>query len=256
MLGSPGYIDEKKAEDCAELIRCVDDNTGNLVFQHAINVMLDTDKMSVGAAGISYGDPKAFYSSKYLLFPASNLLRPGVDFRPLAEFMKRAPVPLIILGLGAQANAVAPENEAIETITADPNVQLLADAIRSRAVFVSVLGPFSQRVCEALGIEGTAILGCPSLLLNPSPSLGADMAARLEQAREKADYQVINKARERWLRSCIAQIPFHNELSTALDVGCGAGYFSNTLYELGFSVMGVDLREENIEVCRRRYPDI
>jgi SAM-dependent methyltransferase len=67
-------------------------------------------------------------------------------------------------------------------------------------------------------------------------------------------YLRINRAREAWLRRVITLIPFRNELRTALDVGCGAGYFSNVLIDLGFSVTGVDLRQSNIEICRQRYP--
>lgn len=77
-----------------------------------------------------------------------------------------------------------------------------------------------------------------------------------EIAFDKEGYRVINEARGQYLRECISQIPFRDELSTALDVGCGAGYFSRVLRELGFSVTGLDLRDENIEVCRERYRDI
>ena len=72
---------------------------------------------------------------------------------------------------------------------------------------------------------------------------------------DREHYQIINKAREQYLRTCISKLPFRDELSTALDLGCGAGYFSGILHDLGFSVTGLDLRTENIEVCRERYPD-
>ena len=67
-------------------------------------------------------------------------------------------------------------------------------------------------------------------------------------------YLGINQAREVWLRRVFTLIPFRNELQTALDVGCGAGYFSNVLADLGLSVTGIDLRQSNLEICRRRYP--
>lgn len=69
-------------------------------------------------------------------------------------------------------------------------------------------------------------------------------------------YVVINKAREAWLKDVIRQLPIRDELTTALDVGCGAGFFSGVLQELGFSVEGMDLREENLALCRDRYPTI
>ncbi len=78
----------------------------------------------------------------------------------------------------------------------------------------------------------------------------------LDTVFDRKHYQIINTAREQFLRSCITQLPFRGDLSTALDVGCGAGYFSQILHEHGFSVTGLDLRRENVEVCQERYPDI
>jgi SAM-dependent methyltransferase len=67
-------------------------------------------------------------------------------------------------------------------------------------------------------------------------------------------YQHINHVREVWLRRIVGQLPFRAELRTALDIGCGAGHFSGVLDELGFMVTGVDLRDENLDICRQRYP--
>ena len=69
-------------------------------------------------------------------------------------------------------------------------------------------------------------------------------------------YQIINQAREVWLRRVIAALPIRQDLSTALDLGCGAGYFSGVLRDLGFSVTGLDLRADNIDICRSRYPNV
>ncbi len=69
-------------------------------------------------------------------------------------------------------------------------------------------------------------------------------------------YQQINRDREVWLRQILAALPFKSEISTALDLGCGAGYFSRVLQETGFKVTAMDLQEENLQVCRQRYPGI
>jgi len=42
----------------------------------------------------------------------------------------------------------------------------------------------------------------------------------------------------------------------ALDVGCGVGYFAQWLRGLGYEVLGVEGRPENIQEARRRHPDI
>ena len=45
-------------------------------------------------------------------------------------------------------------------------------------------------------------------------------------------------------------------LASALDVGCGIGHFSKFLLDMGFSVVAVDGREENVKEGQRRYPEI
>ncbi len=45
-------------------------------------------------------------------------------------------------------------------------------------------------------------------------------------------------------------------LKSAIDVGCGVGYFSKFLCERGLQVMAVDGRDENAKEGRRRHPEI
>ena len=46
---------------------------------------------------------------------------------------------------------------------------------------------------------------------------------------DKKAYVKINKARELWLNRCLDDLPVRNSLKAVLDLGCGAGYFSNML---------------------------
>lgn len=45
-------------------------------------------------------------------------------------------------------------------------------------------------------------------------------------------------------------------LASALDAGCGVGFFSKTLEECGLNVCGFDARAENIAEARRRFPHL
>jgi SAM-dependent methyltransferase len=45
-------------------------------------------------------------------------------------------------------------------------------------------------------------------------------------------------------------------LQSAIDVGCGVGYFSKFLSDRGLSVVAVDGRDENAKEGQRRYPGI
>ena len=55
-----------------------------------------------------------------------------------------------------------------------------------------------------------------------------------------------------FLDSIRGQIPLHS----AIDVGCGVGYFSEFLRERGLQVVAVDGRDENAKEGHRRYPEI
>jgi SAM-dependent methyltransferase len=69
-------------------------------------------------------------------------------------------------------------------------------------------------------------------------------------------YELLNRARGDVVRSLLGELMGPLGLLTAIDVGCGLGYFSQFLKSLGFQVTAVDGRAENVAEGRRRYPDI
>ena len=66
----------------------------------------------------------------------------------------------------------------------------------------------------------------------------------------------LTEARQSFLRAILPHLKQGLDLRTALDVGCGVGYFSAFLKDLGFQVTGVDGRAENVAEARSRFPDI
>lgn len=45
-------------------------------------------------------------------------------------------------------------------------------------------------------------------------------------------------------------------MKTALDLGCGVGYYAQILHKCGFDVLAVDGRAKNVEEANRRYPHL
>jgi SAM-dependent methyltransferase len=68
--------------------------------------------------------------------------------------------------------------------------------------------------------------------------------------------QGYTKVRQAFAREFLGAVRQQLELVTALDVGCGVGYFSKFLSDLGFRVVAVDGREGNAIEGKRRYPEI
>ena len=68
--------------------------------------------------------------------------------------------------------------------------------------------------------------------------------------------QGYTNVRQAFTREFLGAVRQQMELVTALDVGCGVGYFSKFLSDLGFHVVALDGRQENATEAKRRYPEI
>src|ERR1700737_1903728 len=63
-------------------------------------------------------------------------------------------------------------------------------------------------------------------------------------------------ARGKTIRTVIAELKDVLRLATALDAGCGVGFFAQILQECGLRVGAFDGRMENIVEARKRFPEI
>ena len=55
-----------------------------------------------------------------------------------------------------------------------------------------------------------------------------------------------------WLLEILAQCPDRSKL--VVDLGCGSGIWAKTLADSGYSIVGVDLSADMIDIARRRAP--
>lgn len=69
-------------------------------------------------------------------------------------------------------------------------------------------------------------------------------------------YTRLNVARDAMLRARLPEMRRSLGLATSVDVGCGVGYFSSLLREMGFQVVALDGRPENAAEARRRNPEV
>ncbi|HEY2460740.1 MAG TPA: FkbM family methyltransferase [Candidatus Acidoferrum sp.] len=87
------------------------------------------------------------------------------------------------------------------------------------------------------------------------PQIKHSVAITLTQFDQK-HYLKLIAARGETIRRVIADLKPAMGLSTALDAGCGVGFFAQTLAECGLSVGGFDGRMENVVEARNRFPGI
>ncbi len=69
-------------------------------------------------------------------------------------------------------------------------------------------------------------------------------------------YREINEKRKQILDDLLHKVLPTVGLRTAVDVGCGIGFFSHYLWTLGLQVQAFDGRPENVQVAQERYPAI
>ncbi|HKN74646.1 MAG TPA: FkbM family methyltransferase [Candidatus Acidoferrum sp.] len=73
---------------------------------------------------------------------------------------------------------------------------------------------------------------------------------------DQRHYRKLTAARAETIRRVVSQLKPVLRLDTALDAGCGVGFFSQTLEKCGLHVCGFDGREENIIEARKRFPHL
>jgi SAM-dependent methyltransferase len=69
-------------------------------------------------------------------------------------------------------------------------------------------------------------------------------------------YDRLNRSRQLWLDQLLQSCQAQSELRTALDAGCGMGFFSAHLVRLGFVTTGLDARSDTITEARARHPGV
>lgn len=73
---------------------------------------------------------------------------------------------------------------------------------------------------------------------------------------DRREYRQLIEARAQAIQRVVKRLKPALGLSSAVDVGCGVGFFSQTLAECGLCVGGFDARPENVAEARKRFPEI
>ncbi|MEO1295411.1 MAG: polysaccharide pyruvyl transferase family protein, partial [Cyanobacteria bacterium J06636_16] len=88
-------------------------------------------------------------------------------------------LPCVVVGLGAQAPSLDHELQLSD------GTQRWLHAIADRSNLIGVRGEYTADVLARIGIKNTTVLGCPSLLTNPNPTLGKTIEQKLRKGNPK-----------------------------------------------------------------------
>src|SRR5882762_6699186 len=82
------------------------------------------------------------------------------------------------------------------------------------------------------------------------------VTASSQNVFDQGHYRKLIEARGATIRRLVHELKPLLHLSTALDAGCGVGFFAKILREAGLRVSAFDGRLENVAEARRRFPQI
>ncbi len=158
IIGNPGYVKQSFLKSSEEIFKEVGLNTGNLAFWYAVNSHIENDKTYFGWEF----DP--LYLNKNfdrVIFIGANQLNPAWDMSNLANKFVKLTIPLIVIGLGAQAEF------GHDVLDQQDGTVKFMEAIAEKSTNISVRGALTKSVFKKYDIDNVKITGCPSNFINP-----------------------------------------------------------------------------------------
>lgn len=174
LMGSAVGLQNVHLMDGETIDRLHGGNTGNLAFVNAIDLHLKRK-----ATVVSWGTPPAQLKAMadIIVIACANQLGPHVDLGRHAALLEQAGLPIVAIGLGAQANS-----QEIDAQVPDGTqrwLRVIADHAPSRAPNIGLRGAYTLMQLEKLKLADKAIVtGCPSNLTNLEDDFVAQVQSR------------------------------------------------------------------------------
>ncbi|MDG1117536.1 MAG: polysaccharide pyruvyl transferase family protein [Flavimaricola sp.] len=137
-------------------------NTGNALFQFAMWRLIANPKFSVGPG---YPVEAIREMANLIVIPAANQVNPAWDLGHWADFLEGCDLPVVCVGLGAQAQV-----DGDPRLNLKPGTERFIRVVSERTNYIGVRGKFTQSVLAYHGVENTVVTGCPSQTINQNVS--------------------------------------------------------------------------------------
>ncbi|MBW7057218.1 polysaccharide pyruvyl transferase family protein [Paracoccus bogoriensis] len=164
--------------DFDTLYRKIGHNNGNLAFVHAVRTQIEGEILHFpwhSQASVLNE------SCDVVVIPCANQLGRHTDLGGLAKLLKDVTLPVIAIGLGAQAKEFGADVELSDGTRAWLD-ELIANGARHGIQNIYTRGPYTTQQIARLTGADTLAGGCPSHFMNPDPDLGRRIAANWESA--------------------------------------------------------------------------
>lgn len=166
--------------DYKHLVSCVSGNTGNLVFNFAVENLIQFTQ-----SDIRWSTPAKEINKENtpLLIPMANNIGPHTNVNHSGPKLNGVKVHKTIMGLGAQFPVTLDDpKEAAAQVPNGTSEWLTTVVDTSKVQNISVRGEFTKNVLTELGFGKYVVaLGCPSHFINNNPDLGKLLAERCSQ---------------------------------------------------------------------------
>lgn len=158
----------------------IGNNVGNLVFSHAAHRLLSVEGAEIRSNGFrAVADDAPQINEQYDVFviPLANAFRPSFrgNLDRLSELVERLTIPVVVLGVGAQAGT---GYDATRLKSIDTSVSRFTKAVLDRSASIGVRGEFTKEYLNRLGFRDVEVIGCPSLFMR-----GPDLRIEKDHAR-------------------------------------------------------------------------
>ena len=179
-LLAPGRrYEDAFARDSQALFQASGSNLGNFAFIEALWRHLGP---GVTLLPWHVSPAEARESCDILVLAAANQLGGHNDLGDFATHLERIGLPLVVIGLGAQA--ATQESEVELPAGTERWARVLAALAPNDAPNIGVRGEFTRRTLEGLGLGDRAVtMGCPSNFLNDRPDFYDVLARRTAKGR-------------------------------------------------------------------------
>ena len=169
--GNP-YVLDHEPMSAATIFEKVGGNTGNMAFRYGVT------KSLVGPALLNLGNTSSAIraAGDIVVLPLANQLGKHMKLGPAAERLRAIDLPILGIGLGAQADSFA------QDIELDPGTQSWLQELATRSPSshpnIGARGPYTKDQIGKLGFgNAVAVTGCPSNFISGDPNLAAKIAA-------------------------------------------------------------------------------